>query len=50
MTETESRKYFDNQDKNNDTIGVNLAYKLTRQDEEAKKASIVWWNSLRSLK
>ena len=50
MTETESRKYFDDQDKNDNTVGVNLAYKLTRQDEEAKKASAVWWNSLRSLK
>lgn len=50
MTEIESRKYFHEQDKNNDTIGVNLAYKLTRQDEEAKEANAFLWNSLRTLK
>jgi hypothetical protein len=50
MTENDARKYFHEQDKNNDTIGVNLAYKLTRQDEEAKEANAFLWKSLRSLK
>ena len=50
LTESESKKILDDQDKNNDTIGVNLAYKLTRQDEEAKNANTEWWNSLRVLK
>jgi hypothetical protein len=50
MTENESKKYLDDQNKNDDDIGVNLAYKLTRQDEEAKEANNFLWNSLRSLK
>jgi hypothetical protein len=50
MTDTESKKYLEEQNKNEDDVGVNLAYKLTRQDEEAKEANAFWWNSLRSLK
>jgi len=50
LSETESNQYFNDQNKNSDTIGVNLAYKLTLQDEQAKKANSDWWNSLRALK
>ena len=50
MTENDAKKYFQEQDKNNDSIGVNLAYKLTRQDEQAKEANAFWWKSLRALK
>jgi hypothetical protein len=50
MTENDAKKYFQEQDKNNDSIGVNLAYKLTRQDEQAKEANTFLWKSLRALK
>jgi hypothetical protein len=50
LSESESNKYLNDQNKNSDTIGVNLAYKLTLQDEQAKTANAGWWNSLRALK
>ena len=48
-SENDSQKYFYNKDKIDDEINTNMAYKLTKQDEEMEKANNSWWKNLRLL-
>ena len=46
----ESNKYLNNKNMVEDKKGVNLAYKLAKQEEDAEKANQTWWNSMRFIK
>ena len=50
LNEPQSQQYLNNINNNIQEAGIQLAYKLARQDEEMEKANKSWWNSLRFLK
>lgn len=50
LNEPQSQEYLNNINNNIEEAGVQLAYKLARQDEEMEKANKSWWNNLRFLK
>jgi hypothetical protein len=45
----ESDNYFSNKNKKEDELNTNMAYKLSKQDEEMEKANNNWWSNLRLL-
>lgn len=49
MSNAESKKTFYNQSKIEDENNVKLAYKLAKQEEQAKKANNEWWRNLKLL-
>jgi hypothetical protein len=50
MTETQCQDYLNNINNNTEETGLQMAYRLARQDEEMEKANKSWWNSLTLLK
>jgi len=49
MNEQNTEKYFNNRERRENTDGVNLAYKLAKQDEQMEKINNSWWKNLRLL-
>jgi SET domain-containing protein len=49
MSTAESKKTFYNQSKIEDENNVKLAYKLSKQGEQAERANNEWWSKLRVL-